>query len=188
MIKLPSVDSRWFLTSLLPDRNLQALPGLNLSSLELPTRSFSKAKLNVSHLKSAFQSVKYNRLVKLSMLEQNKTWVSNPGISCQSQVKQNIIPEQKRGSNSQNSCDTDTAPPPHSRLKHKECYSNLTGVFTGSLSFSQMRFHRKKLSTNALRKKLANLFYKYFRLFRTHGLSVTTTQFCHWRLKAAVNS
>lgn len=102
----------FFFTSLLPNRHLQALPGLNLSSLELPTSSFSKAKLNVSHLKSAFESVKYNGLVKLSMLEQNKTWVPNLGINCQSQVQQNIIPEQKRRSNSQNSCDIHTARPP----------------------------------------------------------------------------
>ena len=48
IIKFPDVDSRWFLTSPLPDKHPQAFLGLNLSMLEVSISSFSKANPNTS--------------------------------------------------------------------------------------------------------------------------------------------
>lgn len=45
----------------------------------------------------------------------------NLGYKCQSQVTKNLIPEQKKGPNSQNSCDTHIYIHAHTPLKYKEC-------------------------------------------------------------------
>jgi hypothetical protein len=69
IIKLPVLTAGDF-NFTLTDKHPPALLGLNLSMLEVPISSFSKANPNVSHQKKCFQNSKYNELVKLTRQEQ----------------------------------------------------------------------------------------------------------------------
>ena len=91
----------------------------------------------------------------------------NPGCNCQSQGTKDITPVQKKDQILKTAVihillllNTNTL---------KYC-SSRTGVFIPKLTLSQLRFPKTELSTNALRHRLANLFCKYFRSVRPHGL------------------